>query len=362
MFTPSRLTLARKRRGWSKTRLAEAVGVTTRAIAAFESGDLAPSDERVADMARVLGFPRPFFGGPDLSEPTPSTASFRALKSMTAGQRDSVLAAGALAMDLCRWIDERFQLPAVDVPSLRDTDPETAAATLRSHWGLGELSIRNVVHLLESRGVRVFSLAEDCHEVNAFSLWLDSTPFVFLNTAKSAESSRFDAAHELAHLVLHAHGGPRGRDTELEADRFASAFLMPRSTVLALGQRWPGVDDLIQAKRKWGVSVAALAHRLHGVGLVTDWHYRTLCIDIARRGFRTSEPNTIPRETSQVFAKVFSALRAEGMGKEQVAQALCLSNDDLDALVFGLVILTVRGGQNPAGRSEHRKRSPLRLV
>jgi hypothetical protein len=57
----------------------------------------------------------------------------------------------------------------------------------------------------------VFSLALDAAEVDAFSMWRQSTPYVFLNTKKSAEHGRFDAAHELGHLVLHRHGSPRVR-------------------------------------------------------------------------------------------------------------------------------------------------------
>src|SRR3546814_6566541 len=53
---------------------------------------------------------------------------------------------------------------------------------------------------------------EDTKNVDAFSCWRNGQPFVFLNTFKSAERSRFDAAHELAHLVLHRHGGPQGRE------------------------------------------------------------------------------------------------------------------------------------------------------
>lgn len=102
--------------------------------------------------------------------------------------------------------------------------------------GLGEAPIANMVHLLETKGVRVFSLVEDCHELDAFSTWLDGTPFVFLNTRKSAERSRMDAAHELGHLVLHRVGRPQGKEAEEEATRFGAAFLMPRASPTAT--RW----------------------------------------------------------------------------------------------------------------------------
>jgi len=35
------------------------------------------------------------------------------------------------------------------------------AEALRHHWGIGELPINNIIHLLESKGVRIFSLAVD---------------------------------------------------------------------------------------------------------------------------------------------------------------------------------------------------------
>ncbi|MEU8739183.1 ImmA/IrrE family metallo-endopeptidase [Streptomyces halstedii] len=40
-------------------------------------------------------------------------------------------------------------------------------------------------------------------EVDAFAVWREGVPFVFLNTQKSAERGRFDAAHEFGHLVMH---------------------------------------------------------------------------------------------------------------------------------------------------------------
>src|SRR5439155_17007878 len=119
----------------------------------------------------------------------------------------------------------------------KEGTPESAAISLRGMWGLGELAVKNIVHLLESRGVRIFSLAIDAREVDAFSMWRGTTPFIFLNTQKSSEHSRYDAAHELGHLVLHRHGEPQGQDAERQANEFASAFLMPLASVLAQAPR-----------------------------------------------------------------------------------------------------------------------------
>lgn len=57
---------------------------------------------------------------------------------------------------LSDWIDSKFHLPEASVPDCSGMDPEAAAEAVRAEWGLGLLSIKNMVHLLESKGVRVF--------------------------------------------------------------------------------------------------------------------------------------------------------------------------------------------------------------
>jgi Zn-dependent peptidase ImmA (M78 family) len=208
-----------------------------------------------------------------------------------------------------------------------------------------------MIHLVESKGIRVFSMAEDSTDIDAFSLWRDSVPFIFLNTMKSAEHSRFDVAHELGHLVLHTRVGVHGKEAEHEANRFASAFLMPRSGVLAQAPVLPSLRKLIELKRRWIVSVSALAYRLHSLGLVKDWHYRNLCIEIARRGYRKNEPAEAPPEMSLVLGKVFQALRAEGISKADVSRDLAYNLEDLDKAVFGLVVTALTGGRQ---RREHK--------
>lgn len=361
-FNPKRLTLARRRRGLTKTKLADLLGIEVRSITGYESDEYKPDRDRLMQLAEKLHFPAQFFFGDNLDEIAPDIVSFRSMSKMTAGQRDAALGAGAIALLLNQWIEAMFELPQAALPDLsQETSPEMAADTLRRLWGLGELPVKNMIHLLEAKGVRVFSLSIDTTQVDAFSMWHAETPFVFLNTKKSCEHSRFDAAHELGHLVLHRHAGARGQEVEREANAFASAFLMPRACVLANAPRMATVDQLIRFKPYWTVSVAALAYRLHDVGLVSDWHYRTLCIEIAKRGYRKREPNEAHRETSQILAKIFSALREEGVTKMDIAASLNVHADELDQLVFGLA-LTSLSPKAPVSGSSSAKRAQLRVV
>jgi Zn-dependent peptidase ImmA (M78 family)/DNA-binding XRE family transcriptional regulator len=346
-FNPSRLDLARRRRGLTKTALARLSGVSTRSLTAYERQEREPSSESVGELARALDFAPAFFMGRDIDEPTPEGVSFRSLSSMTARQRDQAIGAAGLATLLVTWISERFELPVPRVPRLHDVDPELAAEEVRAAWGLGQRRIPNSVHLLEANGVRVFSLADDAREVDAFSFWNGDMPFVFLNTAKSAERGRMDAAHELGHLVLHHHGGPQGRQAEDEAQAFASAFLMPRRSVLADAPRRATVSSIIQAKKRWNVSAMSLVYRMRAIGLLSEWQARSLFVEMSRRGFRTQEPEPIPRESSQVLAKVFASLRAEGIRRSDVAAAVAIPCDELEKLVFDLVLRQIVGNEHP---------------
>lgn len=340
IFNPTRLSFARGRRGWTKTFLAKQLGVESRSIRGYESGEYVPETERLELIANLLRFPVPFFFGDDLPVIGEHTASFRSMSKMSAALRNSALGSGTVAFLLNDWIEQRFNLPQSDIPDLSDLSPEDAATTLRRMWGLGEAPIRNMIHLLESRGIRVYSLAIEAREVDAFSVWHNNQPFVFLNTFKSAEHSRFDAAHELGHLVRDRHsmlhGEAHSPEMEREANAFASALLMPKESVIAHKPTFPTLLNLIERKRIWGVSLAATAFRMNQLCLLTEWTYRNLCIQIAKNGYRTKEPSPMPAERSQVLAKVFDALRSEGLHTSDIAQELMLLPEDIDNLTFGL--------------------------
>jgi Zn-dependent peptidase ImmA (M78 family) len=336
-FNPLRLSIARKRRMLNKKTLADRIGVEPHTIIRWEGCHTVPTDENVDALVRVLDYPKAFFFGPDIDEPGENNTSFRSQTTMSAAIRDAALAAGALGFLISDWISSRFDLPAVKLPDLHLYAPELAAQTLRQEWALGEKPISNMIHLLESKGVRVFSLAENTTTVNAYSLWRGNCPYVFLNTFKSAECSRFDAAHELAHLVLHQDGKVKGREAEDQANKFASAFLMPRADVISLLPRVQHIQQLITSKLRWKVSLAALNYRVHKLGIISDWKNRDFCIEIAKRGYNKNEPKGIDREKSVVWDKVIKTLWSEKTTHNDIAAELNLPSAEVIDLLFGVL-------------------------
>lgn len=336
MFNNRRLVLARKRRRMTARALAAAVGVSPITISRLENGANDPEEATLQALARALEYPAAFFLGSDFDELPAEAASFRSLSAMTAKERDAALAAGSIAYFFHDWVAERFNLPATDVPILgADATPEAAAHFVRAHWGLGQQPITHMIRLLEAKGVRVFSLNEDTKNVDAFSCWRDDQPYIFLNTFKSTERSRFDAAHELGHLIMHRHGAPQeSRQAEMEADQFASHFLMPHDDVASRIRYVTSLEELIQAKRRWGVSVAALNYRLHKMGVISDWQNRTFNIELSTRGYRKNEPDGLPAETSAVWPQVLSDLWGERLTRDHIATELDLPADELSGLLF----------------------------
>ena len=359
MFTAQRLTLARERRGLTKRKLAEIIGVTERSVISYESGEAEPSTETLSRLARALSFPEGFFSAPEAFVPAVETVSFRSLARMTAQRRNAAIGASSIAIMLNDWIENNFDLPPVNVPDLRGHDPEIAADMLRKAWNMDQYPIKNMVHLMEANGVRVYSLADQSPDADALSFWYNDIPFVSLNTNKSGERGRFDAAHELGHIVLHRHGGPIGQDAEKEAHAFAAAFLMPRASVLGTAPQWPTLEHIVNHKKYWSVSAFAYVVRLKNLNLITEWHYTSLCKELAKQGYRTREKDGIQREVSQLLAKVFAALREDGISKAHVSDELNINIDELDSHIFGLVLTSVTGGGNRSASSSVRDQLTL---
>jgi len=270
-----------------------------------------------------------------------------------------------MALELNDWIGKRFRLPDVSVPTLERHSPEEAADFVRALWGIPtDTPAPNMVHLLEAKGVRVFSLDPEYSEVDAFSFWREGTPYVVLNTMKSGERGRFDAAHELGHLVLHGHNGCNGwpKEVERDANLFASNFLMPtRSVRMRMGQD-PTTDQIIRAKKYWRVAALALTYRLNDLGMFTDWNYRRRLIHLGNMGYRKAEPQGIQRETSQLLSKVLRQCRESGLSARDLAADLKYSIEDLNRLMFGLVLTALPGEPTNRRATARQGRPSLTVV
>lgn len=364
-FNPSRLKLARTRRQLTFKALAEKVRLTPRMVSEYEKEycTSVPPQATIEAFASALNYPETFFLDDDpIEEVSKDIVSFRSLKSMKAAQEHAAIGAGQLGVLINNFFEQRFTMLEPNLPDFRGVEPEIAAQALREEWGIGVSSIGNMIHLLEKNGVRVFSLAENTQDVDAFSFWKGGTPFVFLNTQKSAERSRFDAAHELAHLVLHKHGTPQGRDAEAEADRFASSLLMPRSTILPYKGRNITIESILRLKHNWRVSAFALIVQMKNTGVLSEWQYKSLVITASKLGLRTKEIDGIQREDSHVIKRIFEVWKQEGFTLVDFANVLSLPVDEISGLLFRHSVIVGNTDKRRVSISPNSQAPHLQLV
>jgi Zn-dependent peptidase ImmA (M78 family) len=213
---------------------------------------------------------------------------------------------GKWFVQAARYFDNFVNLPPVILPAVSPANGsgrytvdeiEIAAEECRRLWGLGVGPISNVVSLLEGKGIILcrYEVAEE--EIEAFSFWSGARPFIFLSSNKdSAVRARFDAAHELAHLILHRWVGPEELENpkalkliEAEANRFAGAFLLPRKS-------FPNevyttrLDSFVPLKRRWKVAIQAMVYRCKDLFIFDEIQITNLYKQISYRKWRTKEP------------------------------------------------------------------------
>ena len=103
------------------------------------------------------------------------------------------------------------------------------------------------------------------------------------------------------------------------------------------------LESLIHAKRRWGVSVAALNYRLHKLRVVTEWQNRSLNVEMSSRGYRRQEPEGLPPETSALWPQIFTSLWRERITREQIAANLNVPTRELDTILHRLTGQTSEG-------------------
>lgn len=285
-FDPARLALARRLAALPRTHLGKRVEVTPSAITQYEKGQTKPTLPVLDKIAEVLGVPTEFFraGHPVPALPA-AGAHFRSLRSTTALERERALSFGELALAVFTAVELHVDLPAVTLPELEiptdspeDLDQagiETLARQARDTLGLGTGPVPHVVRLLEAHGVAVVRLEAASNKVDAFCHQQGYRPLVLLSPGKRDKArSRFDAAHELGHLLMHHDVEPGSRLVEQQAHIFAAEFLAPAAQI---------IDDLPdrldwtvlhQLKRRWGISLKALVMRAHTLRRINNHTYQ----------------------------------------------------------------------------------------
>jgi Zn-dependent peptidase ImmA (M78 family)/transcriptional regulator with XRE-family HTH domain len=343
LFDPTRLRIARQAAMTRKKDLAEKIGVSAGAVSQYENGTTTPSPRVVAALALALGQPASFFAADrPLGEATATLAHFRSLRSTSKQERDRAFAHALLTWELAQVIQRYVRLPLLDLPTdlaLGSDDPpaavEAAARQARLSMGLDKGPVPNVVRLLESKGVVCTRLPAQTRRVFAFSCDFPERPVVVLSTERFHRAAgRFDAAHELAHILMHHDAEPGTHAVERQANVFASEFLAPASEIiddLPVRADW---KQLLHLKEVWGISIQALLYKARSLGVMPENTYRRAVTEINSRGWRKVEPGDDGRgEQPILLGKALDVIQERGISVEELSDLARLPVDTILQIV-----------------------------
>lgn len=353
-FIRHRLVEAREARAMTALSLAEVVGVSRAAISQYENGHQSPSPDVLRRLSTALNVPAHRFIKP--IQPRESGVCFyRCMATATKRARDRAQRRYDWLREGCQYI-ERFvkfrqvSLPKFDVPSdpskLSLEHVEELAVETRNAFRLApDEPVGSVVGLLETHGAIVSRFDLEAVTLDAFSEWAvgDPRPFVILSSGRnSAVRSRFDAAHELGHMLLHrqiSRAAFNQNDSfsliESQAHRFAGAFLLPASA-FAESFYAPTLDALRSMKERWRVAIAAMIMRASGLGLIDGEQSKRMWMNMGRRKWRMREPldDTLPIEQPQYLRRCMELLLERRMiGPSDISAQLGLPTMDVEQLM-----------------------------
>lgn len=330
-FVPARLVEARIALQKSRAEIAREVGVTGQAIGYYEAGERRPDMSLLLRIADVLEQPASFFlRGVSVAPKFVGARFFRSVGPKSNKVNQALSVRTAWLFELVSFLSRFVRLPSINLP--REIDPpnqgryslaeiEGIATLVRRHWTLGDGPIANVVALLETHGVIVTRFEIGSEKIDAFSAWIDGRPYIFLGSDKgSCARSRFDAAHELGHLVLHADISQEDLEAKVVRDRiekeanwFADAFLMPRASLLAEFYS-TRLAHFVGLKKRWRMSMQAIAHWCREVGAIDDHQYILFRKQMAARHWLKDEPldDELQPEQPTWLARAWKALIKSG--------------------------------------------------
>lgn len=304
-FISARLTEVRAaRRVMSMTALARLLSVSPSTVARWEDGSNAPDNEALSALSNALNVRREYFLRPVYASQRPMFN--RSLSSTLIRDIEYQRAQMRWMHEASAVVQHYVDFPELDIPDvldgaaytqLRDEDIERIALDLRRHWKIGEGPCTDVVALMERVGCVVSAIEMGTSKLDGLCSWsaLEDRPHILLATDKMSFPRRqMDAAHELAHAVLHRQVTKEELKSNLkfieaQAFRLASAFLLPSTTYPYEVSR-ATLAMLVSLKERWRVSVKAQIKRLSDLDIIPEDHATYLYKLYSTKGWSREEP------------------------------------------------------------------------
>lgn len=319
MFYGDNLKILRNSLGYSLDDLAQKTEKSRQFIHSLENSLRQPNNDMITKISMFLGVHPDYFSFKVMGLVTEDAIHFRKLKSTSQAMRAKTVARAEFICRAISVLDDFLNLPAIDIPFYISEDIEEVAEYCRNKWGLGISPVSNMVRLAEKIGIIVLNLEDISKEIDASSI-AAARPIILRNLSKPSPCRhRFDVAHEIGHLVLHQGIVTGDKKTETEANRFASAILLPRQAMYQFFPKpinnriqWSKISEF---KLYWKVSKAAIFYRARQLGLLNENQYKSAVITLQRKGEAISEKedHLIEGESPYLLKNGLKALQDENL-------------------------------------------------
>lgn len=343
-FNGDKLRLARLLNGYTQKQLGDCVSVSRQFIHQMESDDKSPANDVLEALCEALKVECKFFEKPVGNDVKFEQCHFRKRRTTPVGLSHRVLSFSTVFEELVEYFHGFLDLPEKNIPDIKrnqdnysNEEIERAAEFCRRGWGLGtDAPISNITRVLENAGVVITHFSGVSEKVDALSV-NRRYPIIVRNTAKeSVCRMRFDLAHELGHFVLHDGIETGDKITEGQADKFASAFLFPRSAFI---KEFPDMKNsrikwklIYQLKIRWKMSVRAIIYRAHYLGLISAQQFRSANVRLNKTGQTKTEDfdELIEPEQPEILETAFDLMREElGITFGDIAKVLGVKKEML---------------------------------
>jgi Zn-dependent peptidase ImmA (M78 family)/transcriptional regulator with XRE-family HTH domain len=339
-----RIRRARILRGLSLEELAQLIGdITKQALSKFEKGLATPNSTRLLQLAKALQVKPEYFFRPDTITLAP--LEFRKLAKMPKYQQNQVKEQMRehleryLALEQCfESINVRVEpIHANSFPVSDLIQAEEAANKLRKNWHVGDDAIAHLTELLEDHGIKIVLLDGPKHFDGACAASHNQQHvLISLNKNRPGERLRFTAAHELGHWAMKLPENMPERDKENCCHRFSGALLYPAVQVIVdFGSHKRSkvhLAELLNAKRRFGISMQVALRRLKDLDLLTEAGYKSAFIQISQKGWRSAEPEPLLAEQPRRFESlVYWGMSEDLFTPSRAAEFLQRPIDKLDS-------------------------------
>lgn len=333
----NRIKQARQSAGLSLRALAEKAGVSAMAISKYERAESVPSSQVLLSLAKALGLRVEYF----FRQVQVELKDVNYRKHPDLPERDKAKVMAEVRDQLERWLElenfiptpwaVQFQLPDGLPKQIADfNEIENVASELRRAWDLGSNPIPDLIDTLESRGIKVFLVDFDADKkFDGLAARADGKHVVVVGKDWPGDRQRFTLAHELGHLVLSGRLS-KDLDEERACNRFAGAFLVPKSEVYkALGQTrtWLEPQELMLLKSEWGLSMGGWTYRAADNGVLPKAKMAALWQHFKAQGWKEREPDPqYPKEEARLFKqRVYHALAEDMISESKAAELMGMS-------------------------------------